>query len=148
VSVTRLTALCPGQPGWAGTRKVKPIWISLKHEIVSSSGISWAICKFAPCTKKITMPVPHHSVYYRPDAFPAAQPTVSKHWRHLLCLLHGVNWWIVPSVLWRCWLGGRKGIQPVKNWVVGCWHGYLSGARCRLAYGPAVATATYCLLLQ
>ena len=20
--------------------------------------------------------------------------------------------------------------------VVGCWHGYLSGARCRLAYGP------------
>ena len=41
---------------------------------------------------------------------------------------------VVPSVLWRCWLGGRKGIRPVKNWVVGCWHGYLSGARCRLAY--------------
>jgi len=30
-------------------------------------------------------------------------------------------------VLWRCWLGGRKGIRPVKNWVVGCWRGYLSG---------------------
>ena len=29
----------------------------------------------------------------------------------------------VPSVLWRCWLGGRKSIWPVKNWVVGCWHG-------------------------
>ena len=38
------------------------------------------------------------------------------------------------SVLWRCWLGGRKGIRPVKNWVVRCWLGYLSGARCRLAY--------------
>jgi len=25
---------------------------------------------------------------------------------------------------------------------------YLSGARCRLAYGPAEATATHCLLLQ
>ena len=24
----------------------------------------------------------------------------------------------MPSVLWCCWLGGRKGIQPVKNWVV------------------------------
>ena len=24
---TRLTALCPGLPWWAGTRKVKPIWI-------------------------------------------------------------------------------------------------------------------------
>ena len=44
---------------------------------------------------------------------------------------------VMPSVLWRCWLGGRKHIQPVKNWVVGCWHGYLSGARCRLPYGPA-----------
>ena len=54
----------------------------------------------------------------------------------------------MPSVLWCCWLGGRKGIQPVKNWVVGCWHGCLSGARCWLAYGPADATATHCLLLQ
>jgi len=35
-----------------------------------------------------------------------------------------------------------------KNRVVGCWHGYLSGARCRFAYGPADATATHCLLLQ
>ena len=25
----------------------------------------------------------------------------------------------VPSVLWHCWLGGTKGIRPVKNWVVG-----------------------------
>ena len=54
----------------------------------------------------------------------------------------------VPSVLWRCWLGGRNGIRPVKNWVVKCWHGYLSGARCRLAYGPADVTATHYLLLQ
>ena len=33
---------------------------------------------------------------------------------------------LLASVLWRCWLGGRKGIRPVKNWVVGSWHGYLS----------------------
>ena len=26
-----------------------------------------------------TMPAPHHSVFYRPDALPAAQPTASKH---------------------------------------------------------------------
>jgi len=54
----------------------------------------------------------------------------------------------MPSVLWHCWLGGRKGIRPVKTWVVGCWRSYLSGSRCRLAYGPADATATHCLLLQ
>jgi len=36
----------------------------------------------------------------------------------------------VPSVLWSCWLGSRKGIRPVKSWVVRYWCGYLSGARC------------------
>ena len=39
---TRLTVLCPRLPRWAGTRKVKPIWILLEQEIVSGSGISWA----------------------------------------------------------------------------------------------------------
>jgi len=27
-----------------------------------------------------------------------------------------------------------------------CWHDYLSEARCRLAYGPADANATHCIL--
>ena len=30
------------------------------------------------------------------------------------CQQHHV-WWSLPSVLWRCWLGGRKGIRPVKK---------------------------------
>ena len=180
----------------------------------------------------------HHSVFYRPDALPAPQPTVSKHWRYswqkenhsyfaflphvnfltpehqicmtwcllscIVCLMYSCTHWraagsdssvavgvrygaitsvrslpdkfcafinfknkksaaqalvglqvcvsrgvcelkrtwaymywvsyCMPSVLWRCWLGGRKGIRPVKNWVVRCWRGYLSGARCRLAW--------------
>jgi len=67
---TRLTALFPGLPGWAGTRKVKPIWILLKQETVSGSGISWAVCKSAPRSRQITTPAPHHSVFYRPDALP------------------------------------------------------------------------------
>ena len=46
-TLTRLTALFPGLPGSAGTRKVKPIWILVKEETVSGSGISWAICKSA-----------------------------------------------------------------------------------------------------
>ena len=75
----RLTALFPGLPGCAGTRKVKPIWILLKQETVSGSGISWAICKSAPRSRQITTPAPHHSVFYRPDALPVAQPTASKH---------------------------------------------------------------------
>jgi len=55
---------------------------------------------------------------------------------------------ILPSLLWCCWLGGRKGIRSVKNWLVGCWRGYLSGARCRLAYGPADATASQSISQQ
>ena len=78
----RLTALCPRLPGWAGNRKEKSIWILLKQETVSGSGIHWAICKSAPRSRQITMPAPHCSVFYRPDALPATQPTVSKHWRH------------------------------------------------------------------
>jgi len=62
-------------------QKDKPIWILLKQETVSGSGICWAICKSAPRSRQITTPAPYHSVLYRPDALPAAQPTVSKHWR-------------------------------------------------------------------
>ena len=83
---TRLTAFFPGLPRWAGTRKVKPIWILLKQVTVSGSGISWAICKSAPRSRQTTMRESQHSAFYRPDALPAAQPTASKHWRH-----HKVN---------------------------------------------------------
>jgi len=41
---------------------------------------------------------------------------------------------------------GHPACKKLKE--VGYWHGYLSGARCRLAYGPADATGTHCLLLQ
>ena len=37
----------------------------------------------------------------------------------------------------------QEGHPACKNRVVGCWRGYLSGARCRFAYGPADATATH-----
>jgi len=45
-------------------------------------------------------------------------------------------------------VGRQEGHPACKKTVVGCWRGYLSGARCRLAYGPADATTTHCLLLQ
>ena len=60
-------------------------------------------------------------------------------------------WWdwslslgtLLPSVLWHCWLDVTKSIQPVKNWVMRCWHGYLSSARCKwFTYGPADTTAS------
>ena len=80
---TRLTSLFLGLPRWAGTRKEKPIWILLKQETVCGSGISWAVCKSAPCSRQTTTPALHHSVFYRPDDLPAAQPTASKDWRQI-----------------------------------------------------------------
>ena len=51
----------------------------------------------------------------------ATQQTSTSMFLCLFTLLPCCTQCLVPSVLWRCWLGGRKGIQPVKNWVVGCW---------------------------
>ena len=43
-------------------------------------------------TRQITTSAPHHSVFYRPDALPAAQPTVSKHWRDAVPEKRAVKW--------------------------------------------------------
>jgi len=72
-------------------------------------------------------------------------------YRYFCCcsiFVHFNIYCVLLSVLWRCWLGSRKGIPPVKKLSCGVLRGYLSGVRCTLAYGPADATATHCLLLQ
>ena len=65
---TGSTALFPGLPRWAGTSKVKPIWILLKQETVSGSGISWAICKSAPRSRQTT------TLFFQ-DRCPSCRPT-------------------------------------------------------------------------
>ena len=81
---TRLMALCPGLPRWAGTTKVKPIWILQEQETVSGSGISWAICKSAPRSRQITTPVLHRSVFLQAGC-PSCCPTNElQHWRHMI----------------------------------------------------------------
>ena len=47
-----------------------------------------------------------------------ARGSINKH-QHLFFYSSGS---IVHSALWHCWVGSRKGIRPVQNWVVGCWH--------------------------
>ena len=65
---TRIIAFFPGRPGLANTRKAEPFWILMKQKMMGGSGISWTICKSAPCPRQITMPPSNHSVIYRPDA--------------------------------------------------------------------------------
>ena len=61
-------------------------------------------------SRQITTPAPHHSVFYRPDAVPDAQPTASKHWRqqltahapnHIGCECKSVNVTIVCDAIFR-----------------------------------------------
>jgi len=83
-SFYRSFGICLGPPGWAGTRKVKtrkvkPIWIywSKRQWVAVASAGQYASLYLI----QITTPTSHHSVFYRPDALPAAQPPESKHWR-------------------------------------------------------------------
>jgi len=83
---THLTALCLGLPGCAGTRKVKP---NLDFTEARDSEWQWhQLGHMQVCSRQITTPAPHHSVFYRPDALPATQPTVSKHWRQVSAPRH------------------------------------------------------------
>ena len=75
---TRLTALFPGLPRWASTRKVKPIWILLKQETVSGSGISWLYASLHLTPDRQPRQYLITQFFYRPDALPATQPTALK----------------------------------------------------------------------
>ena len=115
---THLAGLCPGLPRWAGTRKVKPIWILLKRETVSGSGISWAICKSAHRSRLTNTSAPHHSVVYRPYALPSAQPTAST-------IIHGSNLSISSAVsrtfLLCCQAASDAGIHSIWGMPASIW---------------------------
>ena len=43
-------------------------------------GINWTICRQSALHfRQITTPTPHRSIFYRPDALPDTQATLSKH---------------------------------------------------------------------
>jgi len=82
---THLTALFPGLPGSAGTTNVKPIWILLKQETVSGSGISRTISKSAPRSRQLTTPAAHHSVFT--GRMPFLLPNQQRQNTEVCCLL-------------------------------------------------------------
>jgi len=53
----------------------------------------------------------------------------------------------IPSVLWHCWLGGRKGIRLVKNWVVRCWCGSPGKRAVKRVYVCVCYTVVYSRIL-
>ena len=120
---THLTALCPGLPGWAGTRKVKPVWILLKQQTVSGSGIRWTICKPAPCSRLITTPAPttqfftgrmpflppkqqHQSIEDTCDDFRQCRQGLDRRHQHWLC-------WFTPAYQHHAYTG--EDIGPITH---------------------------------
>ena len=62
---TCLTALCPGLPGWASTRKVKPIWILLNRQWVAAASAGL-----------------YASLHVAPDRQPRRHPT-TRRWQSM-----------------------------------------------------------------
>jgi len=73
----------PGEPGLAGVYWSKGWWRWWWHW-------SYKSCK-APV--KSSSPTNQHPVFYRPDALPVTQPTVSKHWREK----YHIQWNCLPQ---------------------------------------------------
>ena len=82
---------------------------------MSGNGVSWVVCKSAPCSRQITMPVPYHSSFLQAGC-PFCCPTNS---------LKALKAWLVNNitvqisslvlVLRHCWLGNRRSISHIEN---------------------------------
>jgi len=72
------------RPAWVSRhQKGKPFWVLLEQEMmgvaVASAGPYANHLHLAPDKQHASTPP---LSFYKPDTFPAAQPTASKHWRH------------------------------------------------------------------
>jgi len=76
--VLRPSGPCPGLPKWAGKRTNLYFTEARDSEWQWHQLVHMQICTSLQTDNHATT---HHSVFYRPDALPAAQATVSKHWR-------------------------------------------------------------------
>jgi len=78
----RFTALFPGPPGWAGARtELLDLDFMVQGKINRGRHTDHPAGRHSIRTNQC--PPPPSPIFYRPDALPAAQPTMSKHWRQL-----------------------------------------------------------------
>ena len=87
----------PGEPGLGGvywSRGWWRWWWQLDY---------WS-CKSCKAPVKSSPPTNQHPVFYRPDALPVVQPTVSKHWRKKY------------HIPWTCLPQAHLGIFQLRLW--------------------------------
>ena len=75
----RFTVLFPGPPGWASARR-ELLDFMVQGKINRGRHTDHLAERRFIRTNQCPPPPSHH-IFYRPDALPAAQPTVSKHWK-------------------------------------------------------------------
>ena len=79
---THLMASFPGQHRYPKGKTSLDLNEARDDGVFWSSGIHWTTFKqSAPCSRQITTPTTHHSIFLQANALPDAQPTVSTHWR-------------------------------------------------------------------
>ena len=123
-------------------RAVKPLCmcVSVRACVCATAKLKKKISCFQQIFRTFSCPEKWDAKFRKFQAHTICYTNVQKHFLGWLTEKHS-------AVLWRCWLGGRKGIRPVKK-LSGGMLAWLSGMRCRLAYSPVDATATHYLLLQ
>ena len=77
----RFMALFPGPPGWTSARR-ELLDFTVQGKINRGRHTDHPAGRHSIWTNQCPPPPSPH--FYRPDALPAAQPTVSKHWRQLV----------------------------------------------------------------
>ena len=104
------TALFPGPPGWADGR--------VQGKITRGRHTDHPVGCHSIRTNQC--PPPPSSHFYRPDALPAAQPTVSKHWRHFFALYA-----FLTKTKTRMWANAQHDGRPAKY----RWHPLFNAAK-------------------
>ena len=90
----RFNSHFPGEPGLAGVYWSKGWWRWWWQ-------LDYWSYKLWKAPVKSSQPTNQHPVFYRPDALPVAQPTVSEHWRENITF-HGLAYpkltWCLPTL--------------------------------------------------
>jgi len=112
----RFTALFLGSPGWASARR-KLLDFMVQGKINRGRHTDHLAGRHSIRTNQCPPPSSPHFFTGRMPFLPPDQQCQSTEgnisYIYFICCF---IYFELPSVLWCCWLGGRKGIRPVKVW--------------------------------
>jgi len=102
-------AVFPGPPGWASARR-ELLEFKAQEKINRGRHTDHPAGRHSIRTNQCPPPPSPH-IFYRLDALPAAQPTVSKHWRHVVIATK-------PKSTQHCTTRGTPTIPQSYIWVL------------------------------